>query len=376
MRKSRRGGRIPLFIFVGVMLLALAQTLWWTLYQYQQSVELREAELARYEAQIAAVQLELQRIGRPLSLAERQNLHELYPAMALSETDEGQTGLTPVVSTEVLEQVWQDSRSRTRMLAAEGAFFALLLVFGLWLQLLAYRRLADSVRQQSNFISAVTHELKSPLTSISLFAELLDEESVADETRLSAAASILEESARLTALVEQILRVRTLDARDMRLEKQPVDLTSVVSRQIEALARRAEGSGIKLVSQAGNSPMMVRGDAEALCLIVGNLLDNALKYSETGTCITAGLKRHGKLVECWVQDEGAGFHPEEGRRLFDRFYRGGDEMTRRTTGTGLGLYLVREFAEAMDGRVRADSEGPGTGACFTLTLPLLNGKDV
>lgn len=375
MQKSRGGRRIPLYLFLGVMLFALAQSVWWMVYQLGESNRLRDQELAVYEERQRSLTLELQRIGRPINQMERRHILEYYPGMALRETDEGVTGLAPVISSTVQEKSWDDARGRARMFLAEGGFFTLLLVFGIWLQLAAYRRLEDTLRQQSNFISAVTHELKSPLTSISLFAELLEKPDLDPQARMTAASSIREESARLTGLVEQILRVRTLDARDLRLDRLPVELGALVERQMGELEHRAGARGISLVSRIQQGDSLVLGDSEALGLLVGNLIDNAIKYSADNSQIEIGVERSGSLVQCWVQDQGQGFEPHESRRLFDRFYRAGDELTRKTTGTGLGLYLVREFAEAMDGRVRADSDGPGTGARFTVTLPLLKGKE-
>jgi signal transduction histidine kinase len=112
-----------------------------------------------------------------------------------------------------------------------------------------------------------------------------------------------------------------------------------------------------------------RADGEQWQLIVTNLLDNAVKYSPNGGAIDVYLTREKNLVKLAVSDQGQGFDHEQSERIFGRFYRVGNEHTRKTSGVGLGLYLVKEIAESFGGKVRGESHGPGKGAKFIVELP-------
>jgi signal transduction histidine kinase len=362
---------MPLALFVGIMVLALAQALWWLIYQVGEGGRQRELQLRIYEERAAVALRDLALFDRPLSEAEHQLFHHRYPGLALMASEALPVGVEPVVSGAVIDRIWSESRRRSRMFLAEGCFFTTLILFGVWLQLVAHRRQEAALQQQSNFVAAVTHELKSPLTSIRLYAELLEGATVADETRRRAAAAILEDAGRLGALVEQILRARTLELRDARLEREELELGAWLAGWLEKARERAAQRSFVLLSQGPAEPLPVLADREALGTIAGNLLDNALKYAAGTGELRIELNRVGRFAELVVADRGPGFDPDESRRLFDRFYRAGDENTRRAPGTGLGLYIVRELAQAMGGRVRAESEGAGRGARFSVLLPLL-----
>lgn len=369
--------RIPLVISVGILVLALVQSIWWMVYQVGEGGRARDLELRILEERARLAERELQAQGRPLDAAEQARLLARFPGLSLMTVEESVTGLSPVVSSEAIHQAWHGHNRRVRMFLLEGAFFTLLLLSGIWVQINSHQRLSEAVRQQSNFISGVTHELKSPLTSIRLYAELLENETVKPEARRRGAAVIREETDRLSNLVEQILRARALEARDLRLEPRSVELGEWLAERAEVLATRLRSLERDMLleeelssdrNEATNH--FVLADPEALDLVLGNLVDNAVKYSPAGTPVRLGMRRQRHWLLFWVADEGVGFPPEESRRLFDRFYRGGSELTRQTKGTGLGLYLVREFVEALEGRVVAESEGPGRGSRFTVALPL------
>lgn len=371
---QHRGRRLPLAIFVGIMLLALTQAVWWVIFQIGEGERSRELQLKVFEERASVALRDLALLTEPLAPAERRLFHERYPGLSLMASDALPVGVEPVVSGEVLDRVWAENRRRTRMFIAEGGFFTTLILLGVWLQLAAYRRQEAAVQQQSNFVSAVTHELKSPLTSIRLYAELLEGASVADETRRKAAGAVLEDVDRLRALVEQILRARTLEVRDARLEPRRVDLAEWLERWLDAVEDRAARRGFAIERGLPAEPVEVDADEEALATIVGNLLENAMKYAPGTGSVRIELRRLAHFAELAVTDRGPGFDPDLSRRLFDRFFRAGDENTRRATGTGLGLYIVRELAQGMGGRVRAESDGPGRGARFSVALPLPHRK--
>lgn len=374
-KSGRVRQRIPLVISVGILVLALVQSIWWMVYQVGEGARARDLELRILEERARRMEGELQAVGRPPTREEQVRLVARYPGLSLMTAEEAATGLSPVVSREAIQEAWRHYGARTRMFLLEGAFFVVLLLAGVWVQINTHQRLSEGVRQQSNFISGVTHELKSPLTSIRLYAELLENAELPLEKRLRAGQVIREETDRLSALVEQILRARALETRDLRLEPVTLDLAAWLAGRSEALRARLAAHDRPLVLEGEldggqGGPLWVSADPEALELVLGNLVDNALKYSARPAAIRLGLGRKRHWAEWWVADEGVGFAPEESRRLFDRFYRGGNELTRKTKGTGLGLYLVREFVESQGGRVTAESDGPGKGARFAVALPL------
>ena len=136
----------------------------------------------------------------------------------------------------------------------------------------------------------------------------------------------------------------------------------------------ASNAGFELELQLPEGPdkhrAWVLGDTKALDSVVGNLFSNAMKYSPNKGSIRVRLAVSGHFIELQVRDHGIGFDEVESLRLFDRFYRSGSELRRETRGTGLGLYIVKELVTRMEGRVRAESDGPGRGSRFTVTLPL------
>ncbi len=370
MRLSQRRRQIPFYIFVGIMLLALIQSCWWLIYQTGEGQRYRELQMRVFEERAQLAERELALKPDPLSEAEQAEFLERHPGLTLMRSNRFPGGFEPAVAGETLERIWADSASKTRMFLYEGAFFTLLILGGVALQWLAHRRLGEAADQQSNFVAAVTHELKSPLTSIRLYTELLAREDLEPAARRRSAEAALEDADRLNRLVEQILQARTLDVRDARLDFIVLDLGEFLEDWTAGMRERVAARGRNLVLVEPGRPLPVLVDPEALSTVLTNLVDNAVKYSPGGTEIRLGAVARGRYAELALENKGVGFESGENRRLFERFYRTGSELTRKTPGTGLGLYIVRELLRAMKGRAGAESEGPGKGARFLVHLPL------
>lgn len=232
------------------------------------------------------------------------------------------------------------------------------------------RRLSE---QKSEFVANVSHELKTPLSLVRMFAELLLSGRVAsDEKRKQYLEIMLTESERLTALIENVLDFARVDRGRATFDFSAYSLSEVVQRAVEIYRYRAEREGLEIdVSLAEDMPP-VRLDPRAIELCLINLLDNAIKYAKDGGRVTVKTAFDGRMATLSVEDRGAGIAPEDIRRIFDRFVRGKSARDARIRGTGIGLSLVKHIAEAHGGTARVESE-VGRGSRFIVTLPLWRG---
>ena len=275
------------------------------------------------------------------------------------------------------EQVLEGRRGRVRMFAAEGAFFMLLILLG---ALSIHRALRQSVqleRQQQNFLAAVTHELKSPLASIRLFSETVSARELSDAKRREFMDKITEDVIRLEEMVDDVLEAATLSRETYHPQLTGTDLSAALQSYADLYRARAERAGIQW--QTDIIPgLHARTDYRHLRRAVGAVLDNAIKYSQQvagDKTIRVGLTRSGSEAIITVADGGVGLSPSDQKRVFERFFRAGDEMTRRVAGSGLGLYLAREIIDAHGGKVSLRSDGLDHGTTVEIRLPLMANED-
>lgn len=259
-------------------------------------------------------------------------------------------------------------RRHVVMFASEGAFFLLALLAGV---LLIYRTLLEQVRLKNlraTFLSAVTHELKSPLASLRLFLETIEAGRVDEAKRRDLVRKMLLDVDRLERLVGDLLRAGQLETHSLRLERARVDLAPVLADARRAVEPRLGAEDSLLVDAPEG--IVVEGDRDLLRSVVENLLDNAVKYSKPPRRIEARLAREGRAAVLEVRDNGIGIDRSSLAALFEPFHRAGDEETRAVKGTGLGLFLVRGILRAHGGDCEAASDGPGRGATLRCRLPL------
>ncbi len=220
---------------------------------------------------------------------------------------------------------------------------------------------------KTDFVSNVSHELKTPLTSIALYAELLAG-GRAGERSGEFGQTILREARRLQGLIEGLLGFARGEAGAGILRKEPLDLGALAReacRSFEALAVRR-----RIDFAVDVTPVWVTGDAGLLRPVVENLVDNAFKYGRDGGYVHVSLSAEGTDAVLRVRDDGPGIPLEDQPRVFERFYRGGGELTRTVAGTGLGLAIVRRNVEFHGGEVVLHS-GEGRGTTFEIRLPLV-----
>lgn len=223
--------------------------------------------------------------------------------------------------------------------------------------------------EHDTFISAVTHELKTPIASIRLYLETLQRRTLTDDQRREFYGVMLADTDRLQQMVDNVLKAG-VDRQKRPEAFSRVDLSALARECVEtaALRHHLPADAIALDVQ-GDQPLTVMGEADDLRTVVSNLLDNAVKYSGDAVRVLVTLATPTPdSVWVRVQDSGVGIPSSQLKRIFRRFYRVPVQGA-TVKGTGLGLFLVRSIAKAHGGRVFAQSEGEGRGATFTVELP-------
>jgi len=224
--------------------------------------------------------------------------------------------------------------------------------------------------QHDAFINAVTHELKTPVASIRLYAETLQTRVIDENRRNEFLRIIMSDSDRLLATIEQILRSGRVRGSSRKPHLSPINLEEVVSECVTR-ARISSDLPAESLRYQVESPLPIRGDLDEVRAAVSNLIDNAVKYSVGDVKVEVTAAAVGEdLVELRVRDEGPGIPKPELKRIFKRFYRIHGPIATRVKGTGLGLFIVRSVAKRHGGRAWAESGGPGKGSTFVLQFPM------
>jgi signal transduction histidine kinase len=228
--------------------------------------------------------------------------------------------------------------------------------------------------QHEAFINAMTHELKTPVASIRLYLQTLQNRQVDDTKRQEFYGIMLDDSDRLLSTIEQVLRAGQYGVKRRRRARSPVDLTAIVEDYV-SLARtrhRLAPEMLTFRSPVAVERRFVLGEEDELKAVVSNLVDNAINYSGPQVRIDVELEQTDSgTVTLRVRDHGIGILPSEQKRIFKRFYRIPGAIGRRVNGTGLGLFIVRSVVARHGGRVYAESDGPGQGSTFVVQLPLM-----
>jgi two-component system phosphate regulon sensor histidine kinase PhoR len=285
------------------------------------------------------------------------------PGVALSEPF---GGITVRPKAEVWEAMLGEYRRRIVMLVSEGAFFAILLLVLIGLLWRSIRREVELERQHRNFLSAITHEFKSPLASMRLALETVATDRASPEAGKRFIGNALEDVERLQDLVEKVLEATRFGEGWKEIHREDTNLSRLVEDTIETFRRRAMAANA-LLQSAISPDIHAEVDPEAMTIVISNLLENAVKYGDVPAAVEIDLSMDGNHAVLEVADNGAGIPKDDVGLIFGRFYRGGDEMTRTARGTGLGLYLVQQIVEAHRGKVEVAVTGP-TGTTFRVTL--------
>jgi signal transduction histidine kinase len=247
---------------------------------------------------------------------------------------------------------------------------AVFLVFGMTLTVRTVSRELELATMKSDFVSTVSHEFKSPLTSIQQLAEMLQAGKIPSEERRQQYYDVLlEQIQRLSLLTDNILSLAQIDEGRREFDFDLVDLAPLLTDVVSTVQDRVRHEGFVIeLNLAGGLPQVL-ADRRALAQAVTNLLDNAIKYSGEARRVLVGASVGPRALVISVTDFGIGIRKEDVSKVFERFYRGGDPLTRSVKGTGLGLTLVKDIVTAHHGTVSVES-APGRGSTFSILLPL------
>jgi len=228
---------------------------------------------------------------------------------------------------------------------------------------------------KDEFLATVSHELRTPLSAMLMWARML-RDSRLDKERAAHGAEVIERSARTQArLVDDLLDMSRIMSGKMRLQMQTFDLNTALPSALEAVRPAADAKSLTIQCALNPTPLLVRGDPDRLGQVMWNLLSNATKFTPPGGHIELRTALVGSEVVVSVSDSGEGISPTFLTRVFDRFRQAESSSTRSHGGLGLGLAIVRHLIELHGGDVRAESEGEGRGATFTVTLPAADAVD-
>ena len=235
-------------------------------------------------------------------------------------------------------------------------------------------RLTELDRLKSEFVSSVSHELKTPLTTIKLLAHLLQRSGVSEDEKLDYAKTIAIECERQIEFVGNLLDLSRIESGAYKLRRTRVAVDRLISSSVEVERHRAESLGLKLTTNVPADLPAIKGDFEALRRVVRGLIDNAIKYTPEGGEILLSAEPADGMLAIVVRDTGTGISETDLPHIFEKFYRAGSEPAPGEEGTaapgvGLGLYLAQHIVAQLDGEVSVESK-QGVGTTFTALLPL------
>jgi two-component system, OmpR family, sensor histidine kinase CiaH len=275
--------------------------------------------------------------------------------------------ISPDLYNAAYTHIQQEYNTNSAKYIGEGATFLILILIGAVFIYRLVRRQFLFQQQQQNFMMAITHELKTPIAVARLNLETMQKYNLEGERRQKLIRMTLEETERLNILTNNILISSQLEGAGYIMAKDEMDLSDLFKDCVDNfIYRHPDRKFTEYIEPDAD----IIGDAVLLQLLINNLLENAIKYSPKDKPVHCRLETKNGTVDLHVIDEGAGIANEEKKKIFKKFYRVGTETTRKTQGTGLGLYLCRKIAEDHDGAIVVNDNKP-QGSDFTVTFPTM-----
>ncbi len=275
-----------------------------------------------------------------------------------SDEEFTQTAEYQVIANEYKRQEW--------MIMGEAIVFVLSLVLAIWFINRGYNKEMKAAQHRRNFLLSITHELKSPIASIRLILQTFQKRILQKEQKDKLASSAIKEADRLNNLVNDLLLAAKIETR-YQLNIESIDLTQLLENLINDLMVKFPDSHFTFEKM--NENIIFQGDKLGITSVVLNLMENAVKYSPKPAQINVRLSQVENQVKLEIADQGIGIAEAEKKYIFDQFYRIGNEDTRATKGTGLGLFIVKEVVKVHRGMIKVLDNKP-KGTIFRILLPL------
>jgi len=260
------------------------------------------------------------------------------------------------------ENIHSDAKRKTARNIGEGSTFLVLTIIGAVFVYRAVRRQFRFQMQQQNFMMAVTHELKTPIAVAKLNLETLQRYELDEEKRKKMISIALLETNRLNTLASNILVSSQLEGGNYNISKEEIDFSILVQNTVNDYQNRFPEKKWQSHVEPG---IAIKGDQLLLQMLINNLIENAIKYSPKHALIEVSLNKDNTVVYLKVSDQGHGIPNDEKKKIFDKFYRVGNESTRTAQGTGLGLYLCNKIAKDHFAHISISDNSPA-GSTFTV----------
>jgi signal transduction histidine kinase len=268
--------------------------------------------------------------------------------------------------TVLYQEIIQEKNRQHNMISAEGVVFFMILMVGMWYVYRSFRQEIRLAQQQRNFLLSITHELKSPIASIRLILDTFKKRTLKPEQTQKLARNGISEAERLHALVNNLLLAARLDSR-MQVTLADIELKPFLMKIVNQLQDKYPSAIFNFRADAYIPN--VKADENAMTSIALNLLENAIKYSPNDCEIDIAVRKQPNAVTIEIADKGFGIPDDEKPKIFDKFYRVGSEDTRKTKGTGLGLYIVKSLLRVHKGTISVKNNYP-KGTIFKVQLPI------
>jgi len=295
-----------------------------------------------------------------ISLERQNNLMKDYKVRQLNATID--SSISPGLYATEYRQIEKVFRRNRTKYVGEGTVFLGLLALGALFVYRSVQRQFNVQQQQQNFMMAVTHELKTPISVVKLNLETLQKYTLDPQKQKRLIHTTLEETARLNFLTNNILISSQLEGGGYSISKEELDLSRLLDESIGDFRTRYPDRNFITEIEPDTE---IKGDALLLQMLINNLVENAIKYAPRESPIKASLKMDNETAKLYISDEGSGIPDEEKKKIFQKFYRIGNEATRKTQGTGLGLYLCSKIAADHNADILVTNNTP-SGSTFVV----------
>jgi len=360
-------------IFTLLSVYIISAFAWWTYAHYLNSEKIYHQNINIKELQCYEATFDVQNARDDNyfedTIDAKDYFYKKYPELELVFLDSifplNNFMIRPAKSTYVaLEKSYQ---RKITMYITEGIVMLLLLFWGLKRIYTTFKNTLELKRQQSNFLLSITHELKTPIASLKLYIDTLQKRNLSTEQINTVLNNSTDDINRLEKLAENLLLSARLDSKKYELHKEKTNLSVLITNTILKFNKPREfGGDITLQIEPD---VLIDVDKNAIEMLMYNLLNNAEKYADGNFNVKITLKKDTDNIELLIADSGCGIAEDDKKLIFNKFYRSGDEHTRKTKGTGLGLFIVYNIVKLHGGEINITDNKP-KGVIFTIKLPV------